>query len=118
MHAMLCNCLLLLSRTRISSIHIFGNPARYPKKTKPDVADVTVPWSSIPVLSVHYGHRLILGKREAKAVTEADTEALDWWYDLEDDFELLSFKAWNAVIYQVIPCSLLSLLCIPTDCLP
>jgi len=45
--------------------------------------------------------RLILAKREAKAVTEADTEALDWWYDLEDDFELLSFKAWNAVIYQV-----------------
>jgi len=46
-------------------------------------------------------------------VTEADTEALDWWYDLEDDFELLSFKAWNAVIYQVTPCSLLSVLCIP-----
>ncbi|DBA78771.1 TPA: putative protein fap47 [Trebouxia sp. C0004] len=46
--------------------------------------------------------RLILAKREAKAVTEADTEALDWWYDLEDDFELLSFKAWNAVIYQTI----------------
>lgn len=45
--------------------------------------------------------RLILTKREAKAVTEADMEALDWWYDLEDDFELLSFKAWNAVIYQV-----------------
>ncbi|KAL0021413.1 hypothetical protein WJX79_003538 [Trebouxia sp. C0005] len=46
--------------------------------------------------------RLMLAKREAKAVTEADTEALDWWYDLEDDFELLSFKAWNAVIYQVV----------------
>ena len=46
-------------------------------------------------------HRLILAKREAKAVTEADTEALDWWYDLEEDFDLLCFKAWNAVIYQV-----------------
>lgn len=42
-----------------------------------------------------------MAKREAKAVTEADTEALDWWYDLEENFELLSFKAWNAVIYQV-----------------
>ena len=40
-------------------------------------------------------------KREAKAVTEAELEALDGWFDLEDDFELLSFKAWNAVIYQV-----------------
>lgn len=34
-------------------------------------------------------------------MSEADLEALDGWYDLEDDFELLSFKAWNAVIYQV-----------------
>ena len=42
-----------------------------------------------------------MAKREAKAVTEADTEALDWWYDLEEDFDLLCFKAWNAVIYQV-----------------
>ena len=80
------------------------------------MADVTLSWSKTPVWSVHYGHRLILAKREAKAVTEADTEALDWWYDLEDDFELLSFKAWNAVIYQVRPCSLLS--CLSTDCLP
>ncbi len=80
------------------------------------MADVTLPWSRIPVLSVYHVYRLILAKREAKAVTEADTEALDWWYDLEDDFELLSFKAWNAVIYQVTPCSLWS--CIPTDCLP
>lgn len=84
----------------------------------PDVSDATVSWPKVPVLSVYYCHRLMLAKREAKAVTEADTEALDWWYDLEDDFELLSFKAWNAVIYQVTPCSLLSLLCIPTDCLP
>ena len=50
--------------------------------------------------------RLILTKREAKAVTEADMEALDWWFDLEDDFELLSFKAWNAVIYQVCTAAL------------
>ncbi len=80
------------------------------------VAGVTIPWPRAPVLSVYHVCRLILAKREAKAVTEADTEALDWWYDLEDDFELLSFKAWNAVIYQVTPCSLLSLSCIPTDC--
>lgn len=47
---------------------------------------------------------MILTKREAKAVTEADLEAQDAWCDLEDDFELLSFKAWNAVIFQVCPC--------------
>ena len=79
--------------------------------------DVTAYWPRVPVQSVYHAYRLILAKREAKAVTEADTEALDWWYDLEDDFELLSFKAWNAVIYQVTPRSLLSLSCIPTDCL-
>lgn len=79
---------------------------------------MTAYWPRVPVQSVYYAYRLILAKREAKAVTEADTEALDWWYDLEDDFELLSFKAWNAVIYQVTPRSLLSLSCIPTDCLP
>ena len=45
--------------------------------------------------------RAILVKREAKAVSETELEALDGWFDLEDDFELLSFKAWNAVIYQV-----------------
>lgn len=82
------------------------------------MAEVTTPGSRILVLSVCHACRLMLAKREAKAVTEADTEALDWWYDLEDDFELLSFKAWNAVIYQVTPCSLLSLPCFQTDCLP
>lgn len=56
---------------------------------------------------MYAGCRLMLAKREAKAVTEADTEALDFWYDLEDDFELLSFKAWNAVIYQVLACLLM-----------
>lgn len=45
--------------------------------------------------------RLVLAKREAKAVTEADTEMLDYWYDMENDFELLSFKAWNKTIIQV-----------------
>ena len=45
--------------------------------------------------------RLVLAKREAKAETEADTEMLDYWYDLENDFELLSFKAWNKTIIQV-----------------
>lgn len=58
---------------------------------------------------MYAGCRLMLAKREAKAVTEADTEALDFWYDLEDDFELLSFKAWNAVIYQVPACLLMLL---------
>lgn len=45
--------------------------------------------------------RLVLAKREAKVVTEADTEMLDYWYDMENDFELLSFKAWNKTIIQV-----------------
>ena len=42
-----------------------------------------------------------MAKREAKAVTEADNEMLDYWYDMENDFELLSFKAWNKTIIQV-----------------
>lgn len=47
----------------------------------------------------HY--RLVLAKREAKAVTEHDTELLDYWYECENDFEIISFKAWNKTIIQV-----------------
>ena len=36
-------------------------------------------------------------------VTEADAEEMEFWYQLEDDYEIISFKAWNAVMSQVQP---------------
>ena len=45
--------------------------------------------------------RTILTKRDLKVVTEADAEEMEFWYQLEDDYEIISFKAWNAVIFQV-----------------
>ena len=36
-------------------------------------------------------------------VTESDAEEMEFWYQLEDDYEIISFKAWNAVMSQVQP---------------
>ena len=47
--------------------------------------------------------RTILAKKDAKVVTEADAEEMEFWYQLEDDYEIISFKAWNAVMAQVQP---------------
>ena len=49
--------------------------------------------------------RTILAKKDAKVVTEADAEEMEFWYQLEDDYEIISFKAWNAVMSQVQPSS-------------
>ncbi|KAK9828703.1 hypothetical protein WJX72_001600 [[Myrmecia] bisecta] len=52
--------------------------------------------------------RSILAKRDAKASTAAEQEAVDHLYDLEDDFDVLSFMAWNAVMFQVLKVFVLS----------
>ncbi len=56
--------------------------------------------------------RTILAKKDAKVVTEADAEEMEFRYQLEDDYEIISFKAWNAVMSQVQPLTLARQYCI------
>ena len=47
--------------------------------------------------------RQILADKEAAAVSDADHEELDWWFDVEEGFQEqhLSEKAWSAFAAQV-----------------